>query len=237
MANQSKPTAPTQDDIKAAPGIPLPPKPSTSSAQVGGGFEPQGELNNMNDVRFEQPTVNQKAIEPASNSLTMDQVIAALGGAGAIDTIVEKIVEQRLIAAGVNPADAAQPKLSKAEAPKFDFLKHYRYDGGSGINGGELTIPEYDMSASNPRLSPLRGQEIRFRRGHFFAVTENQVAQIEWMRQQPILSADGQSAGGGMPGIYEDSGEVIYHCPQGCDFETVSMDRYRAHMASVHQVA
>lgn len=150
--------------------------------------------------------------------------------------IIQQMVDAELQkqAQGRNTMIDSAAHNAPAVAPDIQYLKHYRCDSSP-----EMEIVELDMSADFPHLSPTKNPPIRFRRGHFFATTENQVKQIEWMVAGSRGVPDAKSKFGGVVGIYEDSGEVLYYCPYGCSpeqFVTASRDAYNAHLRATHNV-
>lgn len=150
--------------------------------------------------------------------------------------IIKSMVDNELakVAQGRNSIVAPGQHAAPSVTPSDAFLKHYRCDASP-----EMEILELDMSSEAPHLTPKDGQMIRFRRGHFFATTENQVKQIEWMIAGARGVPDAKTKFGGVTGIYEDSGEVLYHCPYGCSaeqFVTASKDAYHAHLRATHNV-
>lgn len=95
------------------------------------------------------------------------------------------------------------------------------------------------MNAPYPQMEPIPGSFIRFKRGHFFAVTENQVKQLDWMLNEAEHSADTSQVLGGNRAIYVDDDEKLYYCTAGCDkndFVSASEAKYKAHMRGVHGV-
>lgn len=161
--------------------------------------------------------------------------LGAMLGPEMLKKLIEAGVKQQIEAMGLsNQQRYIAADAPKQEAPKFNFLKHYRNDVSP-----ELEVLELDMSADVPQLEPFPGQYIRFRRGHFFATTENQVKQLDWMLNEATHSADTSQVLGGNRAIYEDDGEKIYYCTAGCsraDFHTASEASYKAHMRAVHGV-
>lgn len=120
------------------------------------------------------------------------------------------------------------------QPPKY--LKHYRNDKSPTVSYQELDMRALDRD-ERPQQYPIAGSYIRFRNGHFYAMTQNQVRQMEWMMQNDAYAGDGLSVIGGDPSIYEDDEAALYHCNRGCDWPgTPSKNAYHAHMRSVHGI-
>jgi hypothetical protein len=242
MANQNRQSTPRPPEPTKVQNTveELPEKDSTVNQQQQGGFG-QGRQDNLLDNDFVQPDVSQKPIEPASNNFDFSSVLAEqFANNPAFSALVQQAVTaqlQRMQGDGRHEqrfVEASQ-QSDAAVKPDFNYLKHYRNDASP-----ELVIQELDMSKDRPQLHPIPGRVIRFRRGHFFATTENQVQQIDTLTNTPSHSADQRNALGGIVGIYEDDGEVLYHCSAGCGYDsfvpTSSHARYKAHMRAIHNV-
>lgn len=117
--------------------------------------------------------------------------------------------------------------------PKFEFKKHYRCDVSPNLKIQALDMTGVEYGA-RPQDSPLNGEWIEFRLGHYFTNNDNHIAQIEWMMQRQSVDAEGQTIGGN-PSIYEDDGTSIFRCPH-CDFVTASPNGFKAHLRASHGV-
>ena len=154
-----------------------------------------------------------------------------------MSVMIKQLVEAELQkqAQGRNSMIDASARNAPAVTPEVKYLKHYRCDSSP-----EMEVLELDMESEAPHLTPKPGAGMmKFRRGHFFAMTENQVKQIEWMRAGARGVPDAKTKFGGVSGIYEDSGEILYYCPYGCtadQFVTASKDAYHAHLRATHNV-
>lgn len=186
-------------------------------------------------VKVEDMVDTETEAQPFDESDDLSKLLSQPLFSQAIQKIVDQQVNGRL--GGSSPNTFVSPGQQNAPTvtPDVSFLKHYRNDSSP-----EIQIVELDMDSDVPHLNPLPGAPtIRFRRGHFFATTENQVKQIEWM----IAGARGVDGAkdkfGGSVGIYEDHGETLYFCPYGCPadvFVSASKDALNAHMRATHGV-
>lgn len=235
--NDNRPKPPTAPSVSTANTEVVPPKPDRGTVAVPGGFAKQGVDDNKNDTDYIQPDRNIKGIAPAVSDV--EDQLSALLGADAIKRLIDAGVRQVLDQMNIQPSSGPQKFINSDQqnapsAPAFNFLKHYRNDVSP-----EIEVQELDMSTDEPQLNPIRGSFIRFRRGHFFAASENQVKQLDWMMNAPASSADGMRTIGGNPAIYEDDGEKLYYCTAGCpasEFVSASEKKYKAHMRAVHGV-
>lgn len=206
----------------------------------------QGQDALGNEARFVQPSTYIKPVEQAVSNQSPEDPLAQL------QAMLSPEVLQNLISAGVQQYLAANPvtapkKEASPVAPMnpnpalvvpHNYLKHYR-----NSRSPEIEYLELDMSVledgQNPSFFPKKGQYIRFHRGHFYATTENQVKQLDWLSQRDTISGDGVNVIGGDPALYEDDGEDIIYCPVGCshaEYHFASMKSLGAHMRSVHHM-
>lgn len=232
MAKTTVPAPPDTDHLDT---------PDRGAEPVAGGFGQDGMTSEQtgNDVAFVQPLNEQKLLSPAVSNESTQDMLSHLFESPAFVALVEREVSKRVAGSGDKRAGQqfveASAQARPSVQPDFEFLKHYRNDASP-----ELFIQELDMSAPNPKAAPIVGRGIRFRRGHFFATTQNQVDQIESMMNAPTHSADGTKVVGGVLGIYEDDGEQLYYCPAGCPIDrfqpTANKKKFQAHMRAVHQV-
>lgn len=166
--------------------------------------------------------------------------IDSILNSGAFASLIDRAVEERVARHPSEPGTVNQfvdqsQSTPAPVVPDHVYLKHYRCDGSP-----ELEIVELDMSADTPRLTAMDGAPtMKFRRGHFFATTENQVKQIEWMMAGARGVPDAKQKFGGVVGIYEDSGETLFYCPYGCSadvFVSASKAGLDAHLRATHNV-
>lgn len=146
-------------------------------------------------------------------------------------------------------ANVADTFITKGNAPKGSgntpFLKHFRCERLKSTK-----VLEYDMRrlqrylddpdsiptdkegrTRSPRsLCVIAGSWISFLNGHCYAFTENQVAQLMWMKTLPVED-------GGLPDMYEDIGSTLWRCNL-CPAEEPWGNRegYDLHMYNVHGV-
>lgn len=225
MANNRTPQPPTLE------------KPDRTNDSHPGGFaDEEGNTSRQPDPDFVQPNTQHKDVVPAANNQDPQQMLAGLFDSPTFQKLVEQAVQSRIASTPqASEASVTGGNTKPSVKPDFNFLKHYRNDASP-----ELAIQELDMSAEVPQLAAIAGRKMRFRRGHFYATTQNQVDQIEWMINTPTHSADGTRVTGGVLGIYEDDGEVLYYCTAGCGVDqfipTASQAKFKAHMRAVHQV-
>lgn len=160
---------------------------------------------------------------------------------GMIATEVARAVSSSLPPAPPAPAPSAGtipvPLTHPEPTPLPGFTgKHYRND-----HNPQAIIQRLDMTAldrgERPQSNPLLGEYIIFRMGHLYTDDPDVIRQLEWMRKRPQLSPDQSQTMGGNPSIYEDDGEGVYHCDQGCvNYHTASRNAWAAHMLSTHQI-
>ena len=140
-------------------------------------------------------------VNPASYYKVAEE--GALGGPGlaSLESLIQARVDEALRATQRVASPMVNAVGTNAAVEPAKFLKHYR-----NMADPNTIITERDMSSGVPG-DEVRGGEIRFRRGHFFATTENQVKQIEWMMSNPAVDpTDPSRIIGGNPNIYEDDG-------------------------------
>lgn len=206
------------------PKAPTPPAPNTQA-----NFATQADIDVSRGETESTPPV------PTAVSDKRDPLTELLGP-DVIKKLIEAGVKQQLDAMGIqaNTQRVTGSSTAIPDAPQFKFLKHYRND-----TSPEILVQELNMDAEVPQLEPIPGQYMRFRRGHFFATTENQVKQLDWMMGMAEHSADTSQSLGGNRGIYEDDNEKIYYCTAGCsraDFHSASEAKFKAHMRGTHGV-
>lgn len=148
----------------------------------------------------------------------------------------EMVAQEVAKSSPVKPVGTVPVDLSnQPPATPPSFKKHYRCDANPNMQ-----IQRLDMSAldrgERPSANPLPGEFIHFQRGHLFTDNDNDIRQIEWMKNRPAFSNDLTQTMGGNPSIYEDDGVDLYHCSQGCDYKTPSKNAWKAHMWGTHQV-
>lgn len=172
--------------------------------------------------------------EESQDTTDFEHLLSSGAFSEAINKLVEEQVASKIGSTG-SPNKFVAPGQQNAPAvtPTSSFLKHYRNDSSP-----EIQVVELDMDSESPRLNPLPGSPtIRFRRGHFFATTENQVKQIEWMMAGAKGVTGAKEKFGGSVGIYEDPGEVLYYCPHGCSadvFVSATKSALDAHLRATH---
>ena len=198
----------------------------TGENQVGG--SPDGPFTNPAGYAIGPKEARIGYEDPASspdyiNKLIADAVAKALSGN----------VDQMVVHQASNPVQFARD--TQANAPvdadnRPKYLKHYRNDVDPNKEYLEL-----DMDTSLPQANPKRGSYIRFRRGHFFATTENQVKQLDWMMSRPSVNPETGEIVGGDSNIYEDDGNNVGRCPYGCEAYFIpGSNAHKAHMKNAH---
>lgn len=154
-----------------------------------------------------------------------------------IAEIVERQVAEALAKqqqASGNPIVHAESRVANAVEPQ-KYIKHYRCDLSEEAQIQRRAYnPETDRLESRPEL---KGQYIKFRRGHYFATDQDVVDQIEWMmRNHTVDPTNQERIIGGAPHIYEDDGRDLIRC-QYCDEPFVrSSNAYKAHLRATHGV-
>lgn len=186
-------------------------------------------------VTKDEPVVNLEA--KGETDVSRPNPIEELLGPDVLKKLIESGVRQQIEAMGLTPRQEQKFVTNDGPivaTPTFSHLGHYRNDVSP-----EIEVQELNMDAEVPQLEPIPGSFIRFRRGHFFATTENQVKQLEWMMNTAEHSHDTTQSLGGNRALYKDDDEKIYYCTAGCsagEFHSASEARFKAHMRGVHGV-
>lgn len=90
------------------------------------------------------------------------------------------------------------------------FKKHYRMDNTPEGKFAKLnmaamradgTTNPWELDEKGMPLYLMKGEWLTFKADHFFATTDDEVEQIEWMRSH------------GYARIYEDNGSQMFNCP------------------------
>jgi hypothetical protein len=150
------------------------------------------------------------------NALVAEQVKAALAQERQNAT-TNSVVEN------TRAGDTYQP-------PKY--LKHYRHDLAPDKWIAKRTVN------GDGSLGPIhKGEYLKFRRGHFFAMLQEEVDQIEWMRSHPQFDPrDSSRVVGGDPAIYENDGKDLIKC-QFCDeYFVAGSNSYKSHKKAAHGI-
>ena len=188
------------------------------------------------------------------------EVEAEQAGKEALEALIASTVAEQLsrILAAQNPPPASKTMQSKVhdrfvgqgEAGTGPILKHYRCEAAHAVKVSELDmdlLEAYESGAkerptnekgkpySPIELAVIPGKWIEFIEGHCYCRTDNQVRNIERIRERAR-----QGLPGGMPGIYEDTGAVsenwqcfvCQHQPKFPNRET-----HDGHMWETHGVA
>jgi hypothetical protein len=185
-------------------------------------------------------------------------VVAAIAASPLIRQVIAEGVKEGIAAekalAGNKPPLGMRAKIadrfiteSNAKGATNEPLKHYRCDRLRAdklveidlnllakYESGKKAVPENkrtgrERSALN--LSSIPGSFISFVDGHCYCYTENQVANIERLRQLPREL-------GGIPDCYEHIGAAVSYChicPPGRREPFTSMSDLNSHIAAVHQ--
>lgn len=188
------------------------------------------------EVTRQEPMVNIEAT--GQTDVSRPSPLEELMGPDVVQKLIEAGVKQQLEALGISPR---QNKFVTNDGPApvapadFKHFGHYRNDVSP-----EIEVQELNMDADVPQLEPIRGKYIRFRRGHFFAETENQKKQLDWMLDLAEHSADTTQSLGGNRAIWLDTDdEKIFYCTAGCtpaEFHSASEAKLKAHLRGVHGV-
>ena len=189
------------------------------------------------EVTRQEPVINLEA--QGTPDVSRPSPIEELMGPDAIRRLIEAGVKQQLESLGLAQQFTQKFVTNEAPAtpvsPDFTHFGHYRNDVSP-----EIEVQELNMDAEVPELEPIRGRYMRFRRGHFFAETENQKKQLDWMLDKAEHSADTTQSLGGNRAIYlDDDSEKIFYCTAGCapgEFHSASEAKFKAHMRGVHGV-
>lgn len=150
-----------------------------------------------------------------------------------IQELIKSLVAQELSKAKAeqsrgNPVVEASQRGKPVVEPAR-YLKHYRCDlspdvtiVARAIEGGKLG-------------SVLKGKSIKFRRGHFFATTQEEMDQIEWMMTNPAFDpGDTDKVLGGMPSIYEADGKELTSCPYCDEMFVAGSNALKSHLRATH---
>ena len=162
--------------------------------------------------------------------IVAEHVAAALKAAGVSDRKIESATGVQGGSPVVNVTGTSQPRPE-------GVLKHYRNDMSPDMRIAAMDMDVID-GGGRPTDAIILGEFLVFRRGHFFATTENQVRQIEWLRTRPTHNPlNPEEVVGGVPTIYEDDGGGLHSCfIQGCGFITGSYNGLKAHLRATHNV-
>jgi hypothetical protein len=140
--------------------------------------------------------------------------------------------------AAVKPVDQS-PAVTVPTLFEGAYLKHYRCDGPTN-SLTPLQIQERKMVQRQGEWVPgpvMPGHKMRFIRGHFFAQTENQVRQLDWMMKTPRMRAGAvgsHTVMGGRPSIYVDDGLDVVRI--GDDrYVTKGSEAHKAHLRTLGQ--
>lgn len=187
-------------------------------------------------------------VEKAAEAATQAQVDLAVSVANAekqddleakIANIVADQVSKAMLAvlqnANLQTQGSVQPQVGpspnvalqtvNATALKANYLKHYRLDG---VMSGKYQA--FDMAKMDQGLELheciIKGAWIHFVNEEFYATTENEVKQVEWMIANNGLRA------------YEDSGTPMMACPVlGCGKKFGDVQGLSNHLAATHGLA
>lgn len=164
-----------------------------------------------------------------------EEALAALFAGVDIKSLVEEQVAKQLADSKTNqsnPVVLSETRTQAAVEPER-YLKHYRCDVDPDI---QILRADFDPETGRPGPA-FKGQWIKFRRGHFFAKTQAEVDQIEWMRKHPRLDPTDQNrVVGGNPTIYEDDGGNIVRCRECGEPFIAGSNSLVAHMCATHGV-
>jgi hypothetical protein len=131
-----------------------------------------------------------------------------------------------------NPIVHAENRGRGEKAPP-SYLKHYRCD----LSPDVIIVRRVYDPESDRLGGVIKGEYIKFRRGHYFATDQDVVDQIEWLMRNPTNDPrDPARVVGGLPTIYEDDGRDLIKC-QFCEEPFVrGSNSYKAHLRATHQV-
>lgn len=185
------------------------------------------------------------AFMDVSNEITSDVSETIRTNSADVDAIlssidINKLIEERIAAAlsntsmtRGNPIVDATQREKKAFTPER-YLKHYRCDVSPEI---KIALRRY-----NPDTDTLeglaKGKWMSFRRGHFFATTQEEVDQIDWMMRHPSLNpTDSSQVIGGNPTIYEDDGRDLVQCAYCEEVFVSGSNALKSHLRATHGVS
>jgi hypothetical protein len=152
-----------------------------------------------------------------------------------INALVAQMVSEQL---AIREAEKATVKVvdasirDKQAVEPAKYLAHYRNDLSPDIQIQMRSIND-DGSAG----SALRGRYIKFRRGHFFATKEDEVAFIEWLMRTPAFDpTDASRPMGGNPSIYVSDGKDIVACLYCNERFVAGSNAMKSHMRATHGI-
>jgi hypothetical protein len=177
-------------------------------------------------------TITEASETIRTNSADVDAILASID--------LNKLIEERIAAAlsdtstvRGNPIVDATQREKKTVTPER-YLKHYRCDVAPEIS---IQLRNYD-AGSDSLSGIVKGQRMQFRRGHFFATTQQEVDQIEWMMRHPSLDpTDSSHVVGGNPTIYEDDGRDLVQCAYCSEVFVSGSNALKSHLRATHGVA
>jgi hypothetical protein len=177
-------------------------------------------------------TITEASETIRTNSADVDAILASID--------LNKLIEERIAAAlsdtstvRGNPIVDATQREKKTVTPER-YLKHYRCDVAPEIS---IQLRNYD-EGSDSLSGVVKGKRMNFRRGHFFATTQEEVDQIEWMMKHPSLDpTDSSRVIGGNPHIYEDDGRDLVQCAYCSEVFVSGSNALKSHLRATHGVA
>lgn len=161
---------------------------------------------------------------------SVEDVLSSYFGGKSIDDLIEAAADRLIAERDAAKSAEVQERIDGPKPkPALAVFRHDRYPNAQ--------IQRLDMSQDDPSKHPMKGQYIVFRLGQFRVEKENDLKQLRWMASQSAFLNGGADAGPGFPGLYEDTGEIIYSCPHCANdrpFATANKARYDAHLLSMH---
>lgn len=170
-----------------------------------------------------------------TNSVDVQSILDAID----LEAIIKQRVEQQVAEAVErqshhqgNPIVDATQRGTKSFTPE-KYLKHYRCDVSPDIQ-----ILRRNYNADEDKMTgTVKGEWMKFRRGHFFAKTQEEVDQIEWMIRHPQLDpTDNLRVIGGNPTIYEDDGKDLVACAYCGEAFVAGSNSLKSHLRATHGV-
>lgn len=184
----------------------------------------------------EPVTPPEGAYSVPTNAVDLESILSAID----LEALIMQRVDQKIAESVAhqnfnqgNPIVDATQRGHKSITPE-KYLKHYRCDVSP-----DMQILRRNYNAEEDKLEgSMKGEWMKFRRGHFFAKTQAEVDQIEWMIRHPQLDpTDSSRVVGGNPTIYEDDGKDLVACAYCGESFVAGSNSLKSHLRATHGVS
>lgn len=215
MAAPKKTAATHAVDDADRPDEDLEPKDEIGADRAAEGTNSPADVDANFAARYSDPVADPNAAVPQDELSAQVSQLLKLLSPESLANLVNQAVEKKY---GSNAATFAPSEMVKAvdvatsevgavEKPVKEegVLKIYR-----NTRHPNIEIQELDFTQARPQAYPLYGKKILFHNSYFYARTENQVKQLDWMMANDSYGHDGiqQQTIGGNRDIFEDNGKI-----------------------------